>query len=242
MNQHGRPDYYDVSPLVQVHASDDLAEHVARTTNINVYDRRGNVIQTEDFADGSWYGMVSAGAPAAYYLSCAASRSEGISLKASLNGPAGYQVTMLLSQGVQSAGSMGLEICYSLSAAHGSIQIALYQYLAATAFMGSLKLDFDAHSAYIYNSAASWQLITDDFYPRANSWSWHFAKLAVDFTDTIYLRAMMDNVVISLTSENLRAVSVPGVDYVQQHVVMDGGGGIASDMYLDHVIVTINEL
>ena len=239
---HGRPDYRDISPLVQVHASDDLNELAARTHNTNVYDRRGNVVHTETFGEGLGAAYLIAGGTASYYLSGAHSRSEGLALLASHNGDAGDTIVGTWSQGVLASLSRGLEISWSHTANKGIIQIIADRYDGALRSIGHVGYDFALQTPFYIDSAGD-KIELEDTWPLVSGANtWHFMKMALDYETGKYLRIMLDGKVWSLSAFDLLTSVSAVAPYETWKLSITGGGAVASDFYVDSLIVTINEL
>ena len=239
---HGRPDWYNIAPMVQVHASDDLAELSARQDHINVYDRRGNVVHVETFAQGTggFYTYVTGAASSA--LSAAYSRTDGLALCCYTYGNTVDGVYLLWSQGIQAALSRGLEVSWSATAQHGIIELGLGHDEGGSPWLGGIRYSYETTTLYYYDSSDNWVVIDATLVLSAGANLWHFCKIAVDFEEHQYLRVLVDSHSYSLAGIGLNSSpsSMPGIDFWM--VFPQGGGAVASDYYIDSVILTINEL
>lgn len=239
---HGRPDWYNITPMVQVHASEDLAELSARQDHINVYDRRGNVVHVETFAQGTggFYTYVTGAASSA--LSAAYSRTDGLALCCYTYGSTDDVVTLIWTQGIQAALSRGLEVSWSATAQHGIIELGLGHDEGGSPWLGGIRYSYETTTLYYYDSSNNLIVIDATLVLPTDATVWHFCKIAVDFEEHQYLRVLVDNHSYSLAGIGLSSSlwSIPGVDY--WIVSAQGGGAVASEYYIDSVIATINEL
>ncbi len=242
MTKHGRPDYYDVSPLVQVHASDDLNELVARQNHVNVYDRRGNVQHVVTFAEGTGDVSIGASGSASYTLSCASSRTDGIALMASLTADANDVVAVTTSQGLVSAETRGGEISFATSTAVGMVQIRIRRWIDTQVMHGQLRIDLANEVLQIEKPDTSWQTVASDVKIAPGENYWHFLKLAVDWENAIYLRGMIDQWVVSLTQYPLYTETSTSQYYDSFTAELWGGAAGSSEKYVDTMIVTVNEV
>ena len=239
---HGRPDWYDYAPMVQVHASEDINELAARQDHINVYDRRGNVVHVETFAQGTGGFYSYATGAASLALSAAYSRTDGLALCCYTYGNTADVVNLSWSQGIQAALSRGLEVSWSATAQHGIIELYLGHDDGAHQWLGGIRYSYETTTLYYYDSSDNWIVIDATLVLSAGATVWHFCKIAVDFEEHQYLRVLVDSHSYSLAGIGLNSsLSVtPGIDYWM--VSPQGGGAVASDYYIDSVIATINEL
>ena len=238
---HGRPDWYNIAPLVQIHASEDINELAARLDNINVFDRRGNVVDTETFAYGLGGCYVVAGGEASYELSCAYSRSDGLSLKCLTTGSDFDSVTIDKYQGVQGSGSRGLEVSWSATAKHGQIGIALWYHTGTLYYWAQVYYDFDTETLYYLDDAGVGQEIDNALLLSAGGSVWHYLKLAVDWDAKEYLRVLIDGHSYSLAGITIYD-GIGTTNFSENwRLYVVGEGHVESDFYIDSMIYTINE-
>jgi len=226
---------------VQIHASEDINELAARLDNVNVFDRRGNVVDTETFAYGLGGCYVVPGGGASYELSCAYSRSDGLSLKCLTTGLDFDSVTIDKYQGVQGSGSRGLEVSWSATAKHGQIGIALWYHTGTLYYWAQVYYDFDTETLYYLDDAGVGQEIDNALLLSAGGSVWHYLKLAVDFEAGKYLRVLVDGHSYSLAGITIHSHAESADISENWHVFVVGSVIAASDYYIDSMIYTINE-
>jgi len=226
---------------VQIHASEDINELAARLDNVNVFDRRGNVVDTETFAHGLGGCYVVADGGTSYELSCAYSRSDGLSLKCLTTGSDVDAVTINKYQGVQGSGSRGLEVSWSATAKHGRIGIILQYYTGTLYYNAEVYYDFDTETLYYLNDAGAYQAIDTSLLLSGGGSVWHYLKLAVDWDAKEYLRVLIDGHSYSLAGITIHSEAESEDISENWHVFVVGSVTGASDYYIDSMIYTINE-
>lgn len=238
---HGRPDWYNITPMIQVHASEDVNELAARLIDLNVYDRRGNVIHQETFASGLHGVIVGTSAGGSYGLSTAYARTDGFSLRMSHTGPSTDNVWIEHVQGMQFASSTGMETSWNIVGQSAVIFMGITRYDGNYWHEASLKYDIDSGELYYLGSDDTFHILDACLYiPRIGS-IFHFMKLAVDWDNGNYLRAMIDSHIYSLV--NISYYKEASILSPQEgfHFGIRGNDISSGSIYLDSIICTINE-
>jgi len=243
MAGHGRPDWYNITPLVQIHASEDINELAARLGSPDTFDRRGNVSHIYTFESG--LGEVETQAVvsgSACYLTASPSYlGKPVADLYTIGNVNAY--TLVSGRGsTEQAQTYGAEFIFSQSAQEYQIIFYLNYTFGSYLYSSGIKLNPATSAAYYYDSSGNWIQITGTFtiYDMPNLFN--NLKLAIDIANTQYLRFILNDTHVSLVGIPLRQTAATTKAMINWSVIQLGGSSLFCDLYLAAVILTINEL
>ena len=239
---HGRPDWYDITPMIQVHSSEDVNELAARLNSPNVYDRRGNVIYQTDWSNGDsdWY--VTPGGGASYSIDYEYSRIGGVTLKCYLTAAAADTVTVTKGMSIPYSESIGAELCWSMSGTPGYIDWSIIVARTPTKLTGTIRYNYTSQVLSYKASDGSFVQISDTVDLRLGPRYFSFLKLCIDKSTGKYLRCLVNDYPFSLSEYELYPSAFASTPYIEVKMIAYSSGVALSGIYVDSVIVTINEI
>lgn len=237
---HGRPDYFNLSPIVQIHATEDVGELAVRLGSFDSYDRRGNVLYMHSFADGlgAW-GFTPSTALADYYLYLHGFTAPGASFVVESSASGGY-ATFSLYLAEQASGTMGLEVCFGIDSGASYFQVSFSHYYNLYRYSYILKADIANNKLQVYTPSGF--VNVDDlplFYKTYTNLT--YMKLCVDLDNRKYLRGLFNQSAYSLIDytpySTYSGVSGRLIIEIKPYFTASAGNKCA----LHYAIVTINE-
>ncbi len=238
---HGRPDWFNITPMIQLHASEDMNELAARLNQINVFDRRGNVIHWETFAEGLGDQTADfAGATSAAW-SCAYGRHDMLGAKLAVGGSSGDIITLTHAQGAMLSATHGYEVSWSIVGTTGIIRVGLDSFDGTNRTRGLVEYDYTNSRFRYLDSAGAYQNIATGVALYTGGTSFNFMKLCVDFDAGEYLRLLANEHSYSLAGIALNVSASVTAPRDEAFIQVVGGGSVAADFHIDSLIHTINE-
>jgi hypothetical protein len=238
---HGRPDWYNIAPLIQIHASEDVNELAARLNPVNVYDRRGNVVMIDSFAEGIAKGSYDVYGAASLSWSIEASRTEGMCLKVNdlSNDADGFRIRY--TQGLQYASTMAIEASWCTSLSRPLVELSMGYYALAGIYLPKIRYNHYTNAIDYWGTDSNWHNIATVPALNAGTGTWHFIKMVVDWENGEYLRVLINHENYSLAGIPIYFIATPSNHYVYSEFYCEGYGAVATDLYIDSIIITINE-
>jgi hypothetical protein len=240
---HGRPDWYNITPLVQIHASEDINELAARLGSADVFDRRGNVIRIYTFESGM--GCVTATADtlgSANYLTISPSYHDlpVIDMLTTNNTSAGNTVYSFGPDVL--ASSFGIEFIFAQVSNANQLDFDLTYVIGGYQYNAGIRLGQSTQTMHYFNSSGSWTQIAGTYIVPYSKPIFHHLKFAIDIADNQYLRVIFDYNHISLVGKALNKSASTAFPSFNWTVNQYGSSVIGCHLYLAAVILTINEL
>jgi len=239
---HGRPDWYNITPMIQVHASEDVNELAARLGSVDVWDRRGNVVFIDDFShgvlpyDASYSGAGSSIRLEAYYTATGTPSlvldpgpNEGDYAYVGLRAPtAGSKV-------------IGFEAAINPLTSDASANLRLQQYDGTRHYEYVVRIDKDDGSlSYKSDSGSYVTLSSGAIWPNLVNY-FHRLKVVVDLGSHEYVRCLLNDEAHSLVGEggyDVEATSYSDLRFRCYAGYEQARGGA---VVIDYIVVTINE-
>ena len=238
---HGRPDWYNITPLVKVHASEDVNEGAVRLGTISVYDRRGNVVFQDTFQNGLGYwdetevigsGSVTWSVGNGFLSPCAVRLEveEGVDNYA-------YVQTDV---GLPTAGSLGIEWVFQPFDTPGGLSFGLNFSHADRYLSSGLDVSFSDNELIIYDAGVP-RIIESDLTSIVARGDKVSLKWAVDITEERYLRLLLNSLAWSLVDYSLSSEDNPISPSCILSATVGGSASGSGGMKLFGCILTVNE-
>lgn len=239
---HGTPDWGLVGPISIMYGLDDLAEHAARLRAVPSWDRKGHVVFSDSFREGTgaWYSQVSS-ADGVLCPFTERALSPPFCVKM-VNGSGGATYARLAHYlGYAYRGRCGLEFnvaygpdieyikCGLFSALPTGRQLFYVRYIPAT---GDLAHGWDG---------GVWTPFANTAILAGNVWEWRNVKLVADFSTGFFDKLVLLGTVYDMSA--IPCVTLAAFVPYNWEVFIENESTTADqyDLFLDDVIVTIDE-
>ena len=236
------PDWYYFLPYSKRHILQDMGELAVRLGSTVSFDRRGIVMDMDDFETGlSKWGYDGYASDSAQKVVVTHVYRGGYAIQ--LNSGKLADPIYIINKAFPniSAKKSGAEIAFRPSSG-GYYQIIRLQHSDGSALsQASIKLDMVAKEIYYLNSGgnyASFGTIPD---LGAMTTIWNVIKLVADFENETYYRVILNGTTYDLSSYALYQTSPSANPYVQFLYGVYGDGVTQSVMLVDAFIYTIEE-
>lgn len=237
----GRPDWDFKADTILPNRVTDLQELSDRLTSPHYFDPRGRAIFIDQFEESPAKGELDASGGSVtkneeYSMTGSYSCKISSGVGTASYGGFKYVVELLNPK------KIGLQASISLDSEPGYIDYRLMIYDGTLKHWPIIRVDFIADEIQYYSDTQAWVKITD--LTGWSGWSSQFQtlKFVIDYVNKKYLRMMHQGVEYDLSgisyytsSLSARAKMMPAI----RAYGISGGAGI---VYLDSVIVTIDEL
>lgn len=239
---HGQPDYGAQTSKKTVYSLQDMAELAARLKSIVTFDRRGDVVWLDDFANdmNNWTAVV-AGAESATRVDTE-SLYSGYSVK--LNGVLGVlsSVGIYRENPLPVDSKIGLEFAFLPDANVQDVRLDLITYDGTTRHNIYITFRMDDQDLRYLDAAGNPQTLASNVLLRQDGLCWHFMKLVVDLEASEYVRLILDNVEYSMAGLGFQATADASAPMLKV-VIQNQGAALAAPpvVHVTNVINTQNE-
>lgn len=238
----GQPDYGMYAPKKVTGSLSDMGELAVRLGSIVSYDKRGDVVDLDDFeapilrwkvqylpiGGGSYFSsLTSRSGIQSYYMYTDASAL------AVTNVQKYYQLLGVKRLGVE------ISFCKLLSA--GSLEINIWYYDGTNRYKAIARIDANTKKLYVYDSALALVEVADIYAMIDEYFANQTIKLVVDFDTEKYARLLYLNREFDISTISLNAFGVVVIPsfFVKIEAISLGPAGTAT--WLDDFILTQNE-
>jgi len=239
---HGRPDWYNITPMIQVHASEDVNELAARLGTPDTWDRRGNVLFIDDFTQGlAKYDFLVVGAGSTYGLRCTVGLHSSVALWMDPDSGVNDAVQATINLPNPKSAVVGIEAAFNYTLANSAPGISINYCDGAYAYTFTLRIDCAGVDIAYYNEDGNYVNLEEDIvWPIYTSY-FHIFKLVVDLSKYEYMRAIVDDRSYSLVG--LKGKRSAGGGLLAARYILGAGWNIArpEPVSFDYMIVTLGE-
>ena len=242
MSKHGRPDWYNITPMIQVHASEDVNELAARLGSAVLYDRRGNVVMYDDFHRGidQWTLSSSVGA-VLRELRAGANSQSGLYQRLYVPAGAGNYLVASRSSPQPDSGSYSAEVHLSADGAEDCWCVELTTRDGTGYYATGIKYDQGDKTLYYLDEFADWIVFAGGVNEGVGDPAINVLKWAFSQASGVYLRAIFNNVAYSLAGIPICHGSLVGPPSMALYVSLYATATANTSLNLYAAIMTINE-
>ena len=239
---HGRPDWYNITPMIHIHASEDVNELAARLGAADVWDRRGNVVFIDNFRAGlTKWGSNVLDDNSSVTLEIRMSRLGGFLARLDAAALAADFAEIYQSVPVSLADVCGFEVGPVWANNTPEFTVYVMHDDATDIYDYAIKCEPDLPKLSYLNDAGGWTPISTSNMGDITSTIVHSVKLVIDLATREYVRCLFDGVAYSLVE--LGAYRSDDGGNIGLGAFMRSGkySAGASVVDLDYGIFTINE-
>lgn len=237
----GQPDFGMYAALNYLAGLSDMAELAVRLGSIVIFDRRGKVIDLDDFELPS-LGWAGVGLSPNYVRLDSTNSLSGIQ-SVLLNVESALGASVYISKAFMPLPSrrVGAEIAFSRPGVKTAFILTSMNSTTDATLEAIAKIDFSTRVLSIYIAGGVWEdLATLDGF-STSKFIFYPIKLVADFDTGYYVRLIVGAVEYDITSYGLYASAgsvtpITFIKYELKEVVEDGGS-----IYLDNHILTMDE-
>lgn len=217
------------------------SELAARMGSLVTWDWRGNVYYSTDFSCGSGSLLkYMQGTGALIEVSPERWLRGGYSLKM-IAGDANEDYARV--HGILShppSNRMGLQVAWSSIGAVPEVRICIRRYIANRIYYAKLRWLYADATVSILKADGNWQSLGDWLCPVADE-AFNYMKVVADFDDLEYVRVLAGATEYDVSAYAVRQDGFANLDAVYFEVDAISDGTADEGIYLDHVILTVNE-
>lgn len=237
----GQPDYGMYAPQTVTSNLSDMAELAVRLGSIDIFDRRGKVIDLDDFESPLRKWVASLVGNATANLSGVSAKSGAQSLLLHIEGAADNIAEIIRGVMPVPSNRLGVEISYALPSATAYLEIRLFFDNGVSARQGLLRLNFTTLKLSYWDGVTfAWEELDDLDAQSLSPYVYYPIKLVIDTELSRYARLVFGTNEYDLSAISLGTVGlgVPRVNTIIRWVRI---AGVDSNIYLDDYILTMDE-
>ena len=236
----GQPDYGLYAAKESSASISDMGEVAARLGSIITYDKRGDVIDFDNFENAVLKWAVSISGVGGYArLDSTSVRSANQSVK--LYTPATKDAYVELKRGysIGRTKRLGIEVSISTLGTYSIFLLTLLYTTATTKQTAKLKLDNELYELYIMTGNEIYTKIDTLYEIFATEHWFNTMKVVADFESSEYVRLMFDNNEYDISALSPYLVSPWfGAPYIQLELKILNKEDLEGVCYIDDVVLT----
>ncbi len=238
----GQPDYGMYAPKTTTGSLSDMGELAVRLGSIVTYDRRGEVVDFDDFnLPIARWGTVIVGIGSYALYSSSSSKTGSQSMMLHVINGAFEHCGIQKYTNIARSKRVGMEISFSNPSTEAHLWIYLSYFDGTTTRRGRLKIDFNGQKLYIIDRDAAEIEVADTGLFRSAVWCFYTVKLVVDFDTGKYVRLMFSDREYDISTTLLEeAPSVEAPTYALYYQLANRVA-TGSSIFLDSHILTQGE-
>lgn len=235
----GQADYGALAAKEVSASISDMGEVAARLGSIVTYDKRGDVVDFDNFEGPSLKWNTSAtGAGSAIYLDSTyiKSGSQSVRLKTGniLNGAA----LIVKNIAVLSSLKLGVEVSFNLASLANDLRIWLSYYSGAVLVEAGLKFDLTNGILYIQDSAGNWKELATGLVLSTEPFIFHTLKLVADFATGYYKRLLFNFTEYDLSEAMYRGADLTTAPQIRTSIQLVAKDSVGGSLWIDDAIWT----
>ena len=239
---HGTPDWWGQAPKSTTYALGDMAELAVRLGGISTFDRRGDVLWEDNFANGAADVTVfEDGTDSLVYPVVGGGFSHGIGLCMVTGSIQGDYAMITKKLFFPALGGLGLEIAFSVPQNVKSIRCGIDVYDGTNVTYYAVRYLHTTGQVQVYTTAGGWETIgTPGIEPEGVECR-NMIKLVLDTLAGTYVRARYNSHDYDPSAVPPLVVQDSTKPYIVANVMVTNNVEAAVAVAIDNVIVTQNE-
>jgi len=237
----GQPDFGAYAAETYVTGMSDMAELAARLGSIVVFDRKGKVVDLDDFEAPLFKWSLSQAGGATIKLSETQPKSGAQGVKIYSSGALGDNAYMKKGFIALPSKRIGIEISFSQASNKTSFQAKLDYYNGSHQYKCWVKLDFTDNKIYYRNGGGNYTELIETAKPLIYAWTFTPLKLVGDFDTGHYVKLILGSVEYDMTALTMTPIvdtTYPRL-FIEYRLDREVAG--AGQIFLDDFILTQDE-
>lgn len=237
----GQPDFGMYSAETHLAGLSDMAELAVRLGSIVVFDRRGKVVDLDDFEGALLKWTVDNTGDAYSRFSSDTAKSGTQSIIMHVGDAASWTTDMTRGFTFLPSKRLGVEIAYAKPSTDALLSIKFACSDGITAFVATLEFNFATLKINYFGSDGEYHEIADITTPETALFIYYPVKFSVDFETGKYVRLLFQGVEYDLSAYSSYPVDDPPDPLVYVKIAWVRVSGDDSNIYLDDFILTMDE-
>jgi len=236
------PDFSKYLPNSKRFSLDDMGELAARLGSPVSYDRRGEVVWYDTFSGGlgGWLTDVG-GAGSVVSLSAAGNYHWGYHALLTAGAVAGSYAYLYRRAGCWASAKFGVEFSFALSETCNSVDILIYLSTFVYVINAGVRYIPASGKWQVMTGINVWQDVVTMTLHHAGSIVYHHVKLVMDSETGRYLRLLLDNQLVDISSLGFSWLMSSAVPQFSLQIYNYGSGAELERLRIGHVLLTDNE-
>lgn len=228
--------------MIKAYAMMDLGELAARLGSLVTFDRRGNVVFLEDFEGGTLFWTASGG-PGGGSAALSTTWGKTGSQSCALTAGAGAlgQARIYREFYIPVVGLTGIESSFTVDADTDYVLMIMRYYDGSGYKSGGLRYDRANTKIEYKNSSNAWTDLITSYELNTTTAQFNTWKLVLDLANTEYERALINDNEEDMEGIALYDTGTGGTEHLYVNIRHDSAHADAKTIYIDNVILTINE-
>lgn len=238
----GLPDYGIAAPKEVTGGTSDLGEVAARLGSIVTYDRRGDVVDFDNFDNSVLKWITDLQGTGAYVRLDSTSVKSG-SQAVRLHTPNELAAHAYMSKYIPLLGqkSLGLETSFSYLSSDVTLRVTFWYYNGTQYAVASYRIDIAENNLSILLSDNTWEVITTDIAELNFYHCFHTVKIVADFDTGKYKRVLIDDAEYDMSDKSMRIAASVTTRRLAITVQISNKVDTGGDVWIDDIIWTLGE-
>lgn len=235
----GAPDF-GMYAVKEVTASiSDMGEVAARLGSIVTYDKRGDVIDFDNFENPLLKWVVESFIDGYGRLDSTYAKSGSQSMKLHTGNVGDAKVEMHRYFPIQKSRKLGIELSFSLSSRNCDLWF-YYRYWSGTRYYdASFRFDPLDRKIYVWDGEADeWIKVADTWGIQIGGYFFHTIKLVVDFDTALYKRLLFDDGEYDISSQPIYNFGSEVFPILTVYIFSKNRDAAGGDMWIEDFILT----
>lgn len=238
----GAPDDYNLRVSARTYPVADLAELAVRLGSIVVFDRRGDVVYSDNMLYGTRHWDTATGGAGSSVAADNAQVFRGVKSLALTAGAAALAYAGIIGWfAYPPTTKIGAEIAFALDPDQGAFFLRLGVYTGSTYVQGAVKVDLVEGKLQYESSSGAWTDLVASLSLNANDRLFHILKLVIDLDAEEYVRCLLDSTEVDMADIACYAPASAVNPYLRVEITAQSDGSHASTCYVDCFILTQDE-
>lgn len=235
----GQPDF-GMYAVKEVAASiSDMGEVAARLGSIVIYDKRGDVVDFDNFEEPllRWRSNNGVGGAVVIHDSASA-RSSSQSVKLVTPAGAGSSAYIVKKVSILGTKRLGVEISFANVDTFLEFHISGYFYSGTTLSVAELLLDFNSRKLYIFDETGAQKEVATFTKFFQGLFIYYTIKLVADYGTGEYVRLLLGNLEYDISATKLETVDSDIAPFFETTIGVWNRTAAGATMYIDDHIIT----